>query len=281
MRGWLARRRSPQPLQPPQQPQQPQPPQSPQPPPVLESPSSRYETLYDAYARSEASDAAIGGGPFELFGRLELAALVQEGLKPTDTLVDFGCGIGRLAAHAIPYLAGGQYIGTDISAEMLARAERRLGDPSLHRCRVTWVHQRTDAFPLEGASVDMITAFSVFTHMEHEDTYRYLRDARRVVRPGGRFVLSCLSMDLPAAREIFLDAASMDWPARWNTIRNVTTSRELMEAVATLAGWRPAGWYAGNEASIPLDGGLHCLGQSICVLERPSEASAAHEPEGR
>jgi ubiquinone/menaquinone biosynthesis C-methylase UbiE len=91
----------------------------------------------------------------------------MEGLKPGDTLVDLGCGTGRLAVHAIPWLGeGGRYIGIDISKTMLAQARRlidqRIPSPS---CSVEFLHQTTPHFPLLNKSVDMVCAFSVFTHM--------------------------------------------------------------------------------------------------------------------
>jgi ubiquinone/menaquinone biosynthesis C-methylase UbiE len=232
-----------------------------------------YEDRYERFVRERGDYAAVGEGPFDLFGRVELGALLAEGLRPTDTLVDLGCGVGRLAVHAIRWLAGGHYIGIDISEGMLQRARERVQtevpQPS---CRVSWIHQRDARFPLDQNSVDMMCAFSVVTHMEHEDSYRYLQEALRVVRLGGRLVLSCLPMDLESARNTFLFSASMGLAERWHPVRSVTTSRELMDAIARLAGWTPLKWYHGEEKNIRLPGTeeFQCLGQSILVLERRS-----------
>ena len=70
-------------------------------------------------------------------------------------------------------------------------------------CRVTLQRQLKDQFDLPDNAADMLCAFSVFTHMEHEDTYRYLVNARRVIKPGGRLVFSCLPMSLPDAQQLF------------------------------------------------------------------------------
>src|SRR5581483_61627 len=122
--------------------------------------------------------------------------------------VDFGCGTGRLAVHVIPYLHGGHYIGIDVSRPMLDGARRRVARVvPAPPARVSWIQQTRPVFPLPDRSVDVICAFSVFTHVEHEDTYRYLADARRIIRPDGRFVFSCLPLSLPIARTIFLREA--------------------------------------------------------------------------
>jgi len=74
----------------------------------------------------------------------------------------------------------------------------------------------------------MICAFSVFTPVEHEDSYRYLASARRVVRPGGHFVFSCWPMGVEGAKDLFLDQARSDFAERWSSVRNVTTSEDYM-----------------------------------------------------
>lgn len=225
-----------------------------------------YESLYEAHAVSQGDETVVGN--------LSLAPIEHEivrdaGLKPNQTLLDLGCGIGRLACEVIPWMeAGGGYIGTDVSVTMLTRAEQRLAAvaPS-PAASVRWIKQVGRSFPLEPNSVDMFCAFSVFTHIEHEDSYGFLREARRVVRPDGRFVFSCLPMDLSDSRFLFHGSAEMDVTARWNTVRNVTTSIDLMNTISNMAGWEPVSWTPGNRER---------FGQSVCVLKPlPDEVLAA------
>jgi SAM-dependent methyltransferase len=134
----------------------------------------------------------------------------MEGLNPNDTLVDLGCGTGRLAVHVILRLGeGGRYIGVD-----------------------------------------------------------YFRGARKIIKDGGRFIYSCLPLELAGARPIFEEQASLDRVDRWNNVWNVTTSRELMDAIARMAGWEPTSWYPGDQPCIrlPDSSEMMSLGQSICVL---------------
>jgi SAM-dependent methyltransferase len=234
-----------------------------------------YEQLYEAWGRTHGDEDVVGEGDFDLIGRIELGVLLAEGLQPAHTLVDFGCGTGRLAVHAIPALTGGHYVGIDVAASMLDKADRRVR-AALPRppCRVSWLHQTSTAFPLGDASVDVMCAFSVFTHVEHEDAYLYLKDARRVVRPGGRFVYSCLPLGLAYAQRAFLGEASEPIDRRWSRIRTVTTSIDMMDAIARLAGWIPRRWLAGDERNIVPAGrsAPEALQQSVCVLERPVNA---------
>lgn len=227
-----------------------------------------YEKLYETHARIEGDETVVGD---LALGRIEVEILQDAGLKPNHTLLDLGCGIGRLGCEIIPYLdASGGYIGTDISDSMLRGAERRraelVPDPA---CPVRWIKQVGNSFPLEDDSVDMICAFSVFTHIEHEDAYALLTDGRRIIRPGGCFVFSCLPMDLSDARFHFWGSAQMDVTRRWSTVRNVTTSINFMNAISHMAGWEPETWIPGNRER---------FGQSVCVLRPlPDEVLAARE----
>lgn len=232
--------------------------------------SGAYERLYEAHAVAAKSDEeAIGGGDYEVIGRIELALLIDAGLRPTHTLVDFGCGIGRLAAHAVPYLQAGRFIGIDIADTLLAEARARIRPGKQESgCVVDWIKQTTTTFNLPDASVDAMCAYSVFTHIEHEDTYNYLVDARRAIKPGGFFAFSCLPVGLPDAQRIFKDEAAMEFGTRWARVRNVITSKELITGIATLAGWNVRRWRDGTEESIPLPGGGRtAFGHATCVLQ--------------
>jgi SAM-dependent methyltransferase len=203
--------------------------------------SASYKELYESHARHCEGEQAVGLGPYDQIGLRELDLLKAEGLQPNHSLVDFGCGNGRLAQFAIPYLKGGHYIGIDISKTFLEQARDRvlkiIPDPP---CRVSWVEQPPATyFPVEEHSADMICAFSVFTHM-----------------------------DLAAAQQIFFTEAAMDLGQRWRRPRNVVTSADLVQALCRLAGWRVVHWRNGDESFIPDEQGkLRAFGQSICVLQ--------------
>jgi ubiquinone/menaquinone biosynthesis C-methylase UbiE len=230
-----------------------------------------YERVYEQRASMLLPEESIGGGEFELIGKIELGLLILEGLRPSDTVIDLGCGTGRLAVHLIPHLRAGRYLGIDISKAMLREGARRTAGLA-DGCSVEWKHQRTSRFDLPDGSADVLCAFSVFTHMEVEDTYRYLVGALPVVRPGGKLIFSCLPLSLEGARKVFLDQARLDLHERWAGIRNVVTTEESMETLASMSGWKVVRWYRGDLPSVPVPGLAtpQALGQSTCVLQRPS-----------
>jgi len=102
-------------------------------------------------------------------------------IEPTDTLLDIGCGVGRmtrpLAARA------GSVVGLDVSQEMLARA-REL-NPGLDNAE--WVlGDGTSLAGIEDASLDGCFSIVVFQHMPDPAlTLGYVREIGRVLKPGG------------------------------------------------------------------------------------------------
>lgn len=83
-----------------------------------------YEHLYESHARGDSSAESVGAGNYELIWKMALSLLKMAGLRSTHTLVDFGCGSGRLAVQVIPELNGGRYIGIDIAKTFLRRADK-------------------------------------------------------------------------------------------------------------------------------------------------------------
>ncbi len=99
-------------------------------------------------------------------------------LDGSETVLDAGCGTGRVTARLLTRLPGGRVIALDGSQAMLERAAGRLADP-----RVTFV--RADLarpLPLD-EPVDAIVSTSTFHWvLDHRALFRHLA---AVLRPGG------------------------------------------------------------------------------------------------
>src|SRR5690349_14009653 len=109
--------------------------------------------------------------------------LLTAGLSDSQYLIDVGCGCGRLA-HT---LTVERYLGTHVVPELLQHARVLCPNP---RWRLELVDGTT--IPERSGVADMVCFFSVLTHLLHEDSYCYLREAQRVLRPGGKVVFSFL-----------------------------------------------------------------------------------------
>jgi len=135
----------------------------------------------------EAMAIAVGGGDFTQVGDWTLGILTHFGLEAGHTIVDVGCGSGRLAA-ALTREHGDaiSYVGLDVVEDLLAYA-RSVSDPSY-----TFKMNTELTIPAATASCDFIVFFSVVTHLLHEESFRYLRDAARALKPGGKIVVTFL-----------------------------------------------------------------------------------------
>lgn len=117
----------------------------------------------------------------ELFGsRAELGALPGL-LDPEWTVGDLGCGTGQLIAALAPFVA--TVVGVDESATMLAAARRRLdgiGNVELNEGSL-------ESLPLPERSLDAAVLSLVLHHAV--EPVEVLREAARVLRPGGRLLV--------------------------------------------------------------------------------------------
>jgi SAM-dependent methyltransferase len=98
-----------------------------------------------------------------------------------DTVVDIGCGVGRLT-RAIARRAD-RVVGIDVSEEMLARAKEL--NPTLEN--VDWrLGDGTSLSVVDDRSVDVCVSAVVFQHIpDPVITLGYVREVGRVLRPGG------------------------------------------------------------------------------------------------
>jgi ubiquinone/menaquinone biosynthesis C-methylase UbiE len=105
---------------------------------------------------------------------------------PGEVLVDLGCGSGKDLVRAAGRVgAAGRAVGVDLSEEMLAKARSSV-PPFL--ANVSFVRSDLAPLVLGDASADVVISNCAINHAP--DKGAVYREIHRVLRPGGRFVVS-------------------------------------------------------------------------------------------
>lgn len=158
----------------------------------------------------------VGGGDFREIGRRFLSHFIELAhLQPHESVLDIGCGSGRMAVPLLDHLdEGGRYLGFDVSGDAVRWCREHLS-PRNSRFQFLAadvlnpeynprgrVRAEEYTFPCDTGTVDFAFATSVFTHMPSEEVKRYLDELRRVLRLDGRALLTFFLIDSDASERM-------------------------------------------------------------------------------
>ena len=107
-------------------------------------------------------------------------ALLLSEARPGERVLDLGCGAGRFVAALRD--AGADPVGVEIAEAALERARRNAPGADLR------LLEPDGSLPLEHGSVDLVWCSEVLEHVA--DTEHLLLEARRVLRRGGRLLIT-------------------------------------------------------------------------------------------
>ncbi len=156
--------------------------------------------MYETYAldyRAYAEDGRLTAG--------EIVALVRPFLMPdegTGTILDWGCGPGRIVRHLPGLMEGYTFYGTDYNPDYVQWC----------RTAIKGVHfLQNDLHPpvaLPDASCDLIYGISIFTHLSADSHIEWIRELYRLLKPGGVLLITVQGEKargklLPAEQEVF------------------------------------------------------------------------------
>ncbi len=153
-----------------------------------------YEALFANFARAYDREVYTHGTMQEVaFIEAELGA--NKGTR----ILDVGCGTGR---HAIELARRGHAVtGIDLSASQLARAREKAHDAGVNPV----FEQRDAREPHFTAEFDLAIMLCEggFSLMETDAmNFAILENAVRALRPGGKFLFTCLNGLFPLARSV-------------------------------------------------------------------------------
>jgi ubiquinone/menaquinone biosynthesis C-methylase UbiE len=191
----------------------------------------------NALASSErTARAAVGGKAWEWEIRESAAKPIRNlvelvSISAQDDVLEIACGIGRIGLELAPRCRS--WTGADISANMLGYAAQRLqgvGNVRLHQL---------DGKGLSGLadnSFDVVYCTNTLAHLDELDRWRYVQEAFRVLRSGGRIFIDNMDLASDEGWAAFDKAAKQRCEEQPPYAPRFSTAAELME-YATRAGF--------------------------------------------
>ena len=134
---------------------------------------------------------------FRRQGDQQAHIMIEEGLLDGHSLYDFACGSGRTAAALHRAGWNGDYLGVDVVPALIAALMQAC--PDTYQAKI-----HTDlSIAAESDSLDMVCAWSIFTHLYAVESFIYLRDIHRALKPDGKLVMSFLEFGQPTHWTVF------------------------------------------------------------------------------
>jgi SAM-dependent methyltransferase len=129
-------------------------------------------------------------------------------LRRDSSVLELGCGHGRTARGLLEYLRPpGRYTGLDVDRARIEDAQWRL-QQRFPNFQFVWADVQSTqynptgtgraaayVFPFADSTFDVVYAASLYTHLLPDEAQRYLQQTRRVLKPGGRCLISVFLLD--------------------------------------------------------------------------------------
>ena len=130
-------------------------------------------------------------------------------IQPNDKVLEIGCGIARVGHELAPRC--GEWHGSDISGNMIAHARKRTEDvPNIY------LHElpEPDLSIFSDGYFDCVYSTIVFMHLDKAEMFNYMREAYRVLAPGGRVYFDTCNIVAPAGWKQFLEIVDAFGPGQ-------------------------------------------------------------------
>jgi ubiquinone/menaquinone biosynthesis C-methylase UbiE len=116
----------------------------------------------------------------------------MSGKEPSEwRVLDLGCGTGRNSNHLASL--GADVVGVELAKNALDLAQKRADEMGV---KVNYIHQSIgEPLPLEDNSFDMILDITSSNSLNEAEREIYIKEAARLLKPGGAFLVRALSLD--------------------------------------------------------------------------------------
>ncbi|HWE76350.1 MAG TPA: bifunctional demethylmenaquinone methyltransferase/2-methoxy-6-polyprenyl-1,4-benzoquinol methylase UbiE [Stellaceae bacterium] len=162
--------------------------------------TSLVRDVFDSVARSyDLMNDLMSGGVHRVW-KADLIARLQP--RPGEILLDLAGGTGDIARRFLGRAGkSGQVIVCDINESMVAAGRDRALDDGVPN-GITWLVGNAEELPIAESSVDCCTISFGLRNVTHKQ--KALEEARRVLKPGGRFFcLEFSRVEAPVLRRLY------------------------------------------------------------------------------
>lgn len=124
--------------------------------------------------------------------------------KDSNVILDVGCGTGLLGIASEPFLGQyGKYIGLDVVKEDIDFCRHHFPSANfefihLDTANAAYAPTQKHAqakWPIATESIDLVTALSVWTHLNEEDALFYFKEINRVLKADGKAIVTFFLLD--------------------------------------------------------------------------------------
>jgi len=130
-------------------------------------------------------DHFLGVGRKIFWDIKRLLRSVDRAIPEFSSILDFGCGCGRLTRHLVPS-AGQKIVGCDIDPESIAWCDENL----VREGMAFVVNDTLPPLPFADATFDLVIGISVFSHLPEDLQFEWLSELARVICPRGLLIAS-------------------------------------------------------------------------------------------
>ena len=160
------------------------------------NPSKAFKDYYSENVKNKLAAGSarsnVSGIPYQWpSGARELNQLVDYGLRPSDTCVEYGCGTLRVGLHVINYLGRGAFWGLDISDCLFADAKKIVGEKIIDEKEPRLREILPESIvEVAAAKPDMLYSVKVMQHVHPNELAEYFGNIMKIIGSSGQAIIS-------------------------------------------------------------------------------------------
>lgn len=147
---------------------------------------------YRVFRSSDPEDRTAGTSK-------DLVSQLRQFLKPTDRVLEIGCGRGYTCMMLAPHVRS--IVGTEVSEPALVEAREVLAQRGIGNAHIVDISALDLVDRLPGQRFDAAISIDVVEHLHPDDTTEHLCQVFQLLEPGGRYII-CMPNRLDGPHDI-------------------------------------------------------------------------------